>query len=131
MAVVLLGPFQGAERALMLSDKQAHGLAFFVFTFVSFVAAPRIRRGDLALTALALAASSEIAQAVVGCDGNAADFLADAIGIALAVAPSYVGVLRRAARGERPPQRLESDKIALGFGQVASGARTYQRRSGG
>jgi hypothetical protein len=84
VAVVLLGPFQGAERNLMLTDKQAHGLAFFIFTLVSFAAAPRIRRGDLVLTALGLAAASEIAQALVGRDGNIADFKADGIGILVA-----------------------------------------------
>jgi VanZ family protein len=103
VGVLLLGPFQGAERLVHLSDKQAHALAFFGLTMVSFVAGPRVRRGDLALALVALAAASEVAQFCVGRDGSLGDVLADAAGVLLAWAPTQVMAVRARARAAVPP----------------------------
>jgi hypothetical protein len=111
VAAVLLGPFQGAERLVMLTDKEAHAVAFAVFTTLSFIAAPRVRRSDLVLTALALAAASEIAQAVVGRDGNIPDFMADGLGVAIAAGIDPVGRFWRRPRGP-VPRRRRNDRNA-------------------
>lgn len=100
VAIVLLGPFQGAEHALNLTDKQAHGLAFYIFTTVAFAAAPKVRWKELAMAALALAAASEIAQSLVGRDGSLGDVMADATGIVLATAPVAFMRIRRGARAQ-------------------------------
>jgi VanZ family protein len=113
VGVLLLGPFQGAERLVHLTDKQAHALAFFGLTMVSFVAGPRVRRGDLALALIALAAASEIAQFCVGRDGSLGDTVADVVGVGLAWTPTQVVAVRARARGlvverrrgRRPPAR--------------------------
>jgi VanZ family protein len=103
VGVLLLGPFQGAERLVYLSDKQAHALAFFGLTMISFVAGARVRRGDLALALIALAAASEVAQFCVGRDGSLADVLADAAGVLLAWAPTQAMAVRARARAAVPP----------------------------
>jgi VanZ family protein len=110
VTAMLLGPFQGAERHLMLTDKEAHGLAFMVFTVLAFIAAPKVRRSDLVLTALALAAASEIAQALVGRDGNVADFMADGLGVAIAAGIDPVGRFWR--RRGPVPRRRRNDRNA-------------------
>lgn len=113
VATLMLGPFQGAEKLFGLRDKQAHALAFFAFVSVCFVAFPRMRRTDLALAAVALGAASEIAQAVVGRDAGAGDVIADAVGVLMALAPTYIEGLRAAARGEAPRySRRQSDRRA-------------------
>jgi VanZ family protein len=106
VGTLLFGPFQGAEAVFYLTDKQAHVLAFFALTTLSLAAAPRIRRGDLALVIVALAGATEIAQACVGRDGNVADMAADSIGVLLAWAPTHVTAIRASARNQfRPVER--------------------------
>jgi VanZ family protein len=94
-AVLMLGPFQGAERHLLLPDKAAHAIAFFLFTLLSFLAAPRLRKNDLALVALALASASEVAQSVVGRSASMEDLMADAAGIFAAWALMWAAQVRR------------------------------------
>jgi VanZ family protein len=91
---LMLGPFQDAERLVLLTDKEAHVIAFFALCLLAFLAAPRLRKDDLTLAALALAAASELAQAFVGRTAGFDDLLADAIGIALAWAPMQVAQVR-------------------------------------
>jgi hypothetical protein len=104
VGTLLLGPFQGAERVFLLTDKEAHALAFYVLTTLSFVAAPRMRRNDLALAAFALGLASEFAQACVGRDAGVNDVLADGLGVLLAWAPAHAESLRRLGRGGDAPR---------------------------
>jgi len=94
LIVLLLGPFQGLETHLGLSDKTAHAAAFYVLTLGVFASLPGIRRTDLALWVLALAAATEIAQGFTGRSASLEDLLADAAGIVIAVVPAMVERLR-------------------------------------
>lgn len=97
-ALMLLPTFQGAEQGLGLTDKQAHIVAFYIFTVSAFMAAPRARRTDLAMVALALGAAAEVAQLITGRSASFLDLSADAAGVFLAWAPAQVEQLRRMAR---------------------------------
>lgn len=94
LIVLLLGPFQGLEQRIGLSDKTAHAAAFYVLSLALFAALPRLRRTDLALGLLALAAATEIAQTMTGRSGSFADFAADGAGVLVAVLPAMVERLR-------------------------------------
>lgn len=98
LAVLLLGPFQGLERAIGLSDIAAHATAFYAGTLAILAAAPRWRRGDLTLIILSAAILSEIAQAFTGRSASFGDLLADVAGMTAALAPWFVDELRRHAR---------------------------------
>ena len=120
-AFLMLGPFQGAERLLLLSDKQAHAIAFFTLTSLSFLAAPRMRKMDLAFGALALGAAVEVAQLLVGRSGSVLDLSADAVGVFMAWAPAHFESIRRRSRGgvgERRAGRAGAGSPAQTIGPV-------------
>lgn len=94
LAVVLVGPFQGLEAKLGISDKTAHAAAFYVLSLGLFASLPRTRRTDLAFGVLGFAAATEIAQTFTGRAGSIEDFAADAAGIVIAVLPAMVERLR-------------------------------------
>jgi len=94
LLVLLLGPFQGLEERIGLSDKAAHVAAFYVLSLALFAALPSLRRTDLALGVLALAAATEVAQTFTGRTGSFPDFAADAAGVLVAVLPATVERLR-------------------------------------
>jgi len=94
MTVLLLGPFQGLEVHLGLSDKTAHAAAFYLLSLGVFASLPHQRRTDLALWVLAFAATTEIAQGFTGRSASLEDLLADAVGIVIAVLPAMVERLR-------------------------------------
>lgn len=96
LLVILLGPFQGLERTLGLTDSVAHCLAFYGLTVGLFIVLPRFRRIDIALGSLLLAASSEVAQSFTGRTGSLADFAADSFGIICAVSPAIADRWRHA-----------------------------------
>ena len=98
VAVLTLGPFQGAESHFGLTDKEAHAIAFGGLLAVSFLACPRMRRNDLAIAALVLGAAVEVAQAFTGRDGNIPDWLADAFGIGVVYGASMIESVRKLAR---------------------------------
>ncbi|WP_168076529.1 VanZ family protein [Caulobacter sp. SSI4214] len=118
VAVLTLGPFQGAESHFGLTDKEAHALAFGGLLAVSFLAFPRMRRNDLAIAALVLGAAIEVAQSFTGRDGNVADWLADAFGIVVVHGASLIEGARKLAR----------DKGQLTFGQIVKLDRRRQQR---
>jgi VanZ family protein len=95
-AVLMLGPWPGLEQVFGLSDKTAHAIAFGGLVAVSFLAFPRMRRNDLALAAVLLGASVEVAQ-MFTADRSASisDLLADTAGV--------VDMLADSAH-EKPPQ---------------------------
>jgi VanZ family protein len=94
LLVLLLGPFQGLEARLGLSDKTAHAAAFYVLSLGLFASFPRIRRTDLAFGVVGFAAATEIAQLFTGRSGSFEDFAADSAGIVIAVLPAMVERLR-------------------------------------
>ena len=98
VAVLTLGPFQGAEGHFGLTDKEAHAIAFGGLLAVSFLAFPRMRRNDLAIAALVLGAAVEVAQIIAHRDGNIADWLADAAGILTIYGASMIETVRKQAR---------------------------------
>lgn len=97
-ALMLMPMFSGAEGHFGFTDKQAHALAFYVFTSIGFLAAPRMRRNDLAIAAVAIGAAMEVAQAVTGRDGNFPDLAADSVGVLFAWGPTQIERIRGLVR---------------------------------
>jgi hypothetical protein len=94
LCVLLLGPFQGLEREFGLTDKEAHVSAFFCLTAALFAVAPKWRRLDLGLMALAFGLTIELLQGMVGRSMSVSDFVADALGVGAALAPGVIEQLR-------------------------------------
>lgn len=98
-AVLMLGPWPGLEHVFGLSDKAAHALAFGGLLAVSFLAFPRMRRNDLALAAILLGASVEVAQLFTeDRSASFADLGADCLGVAAIYFASHIEALRALAR---------------------------------
>jgi VanZ family protein len=98
-AALMLGPWPGLEQVLGLSDKAAHAIAFGGLVAVSFLAFPRMRRNDLAVAAVLLGASVEVAQ-LFTADRSASisDLLADAAGVGVVYLASHIENVRALAR---------------------------------
>ena len=98
-AVLMLGPWPGLEQVFGLSDKAAHAIAFGGLAAVSFLAFPRMRRNDLAIAAILLGASVEVAQ-LFTADRSASivDLLADTVGVSFVYLASHIESLRDLAR---------------------------------
>ena len=98
-AVLMLGPWPGLEHVFGLSDKAAHALCFGGLVAVSFLAFPRMRRNDLALAAVLLGASVEVAQLfTTDRSGSILDLLADTAGVGAVLLTSHIENLRTLAR---------------------------------
>jgi VanZ family protein len=97
-AILMLGPFQGMEAVIGLTDKSAHAIAFGGLTAVSFAAFPRMRRSDLARAALILGGATEVAQMFGGRSASLADWAADAVGILTVYGSSLIESARKMAR---------------------------------
>jgi VanZ family protein len=98
-AVLMLGPWPGLEQAFGLSDKAAHAIAFGGLTALSFLAFPRMRRNDLALAAVMLGASVEVAQLfAIQRSASFGDLGADALGVAIIHVASHIESFRSMAR---------------------------------
>jgi hypothetical protein len=88
-AVLMLGPWPGLEQVFGLSDKAAHAIAFGGLLAVSFLAFPRMRRNDLAIAAVVLGASVEVAQLFAStAAARSATWLADAVRRRRSTAPA-------------------------------------------
>lgn len=98
MLLLMIGPFQGVEQQVGLTDKAAHAIAFYGFTIGLFLSAPDWRRTDLALFALAFGILVEVAQGVTGREMSVRDVGADALGVAAATLPGMVERLRHHTR---------------------------------
>ncbi len=98
-ATLMLGPWPGLEQVFGLSDKAAHALAFGGLLAVSFLAFPRMRRNDLAIAAVMLGASVEVAQLFTP-DRSASfgDLFADSLGVGVIYLASHIENLRSLAR---------------------------------
>lgn len=114
VGILVLGPFQGAEQAFGLNDKEAHIIAFFGLTMMLHLAFPRIRRMDLALLVIVAGALIEVIQLFTGRSASVTDWLADVIGVAGATLPAYAEsfrVYQRAENSGQPlPRRRSSDQ---------------------
>ena len=98
-AVLMLGPYQGLEHVFGLSDKVAHALAFGALLAVSFLAFPRMRRNDLAIAAVMLGASVEVAQMFTSDrSASSSDLFADSLGVGVIYLASHIENLRSLAR---------------------------------
>ncbi|MDI1365429.1 MAG: VanZ family protein [bacterium] len=98
VAILTLGPFQGAEQIFGLTDKSAHAIAFGGLTALSFAAFPRMRRTDLARTVLILGGAVEVAQLFSGRSASLADWAADAVGVVTVYGSSLIESARKMAR---------------------------------
>jgi VanZ family protein len=125
-AVLMLGPFQGAERYFGLTDFAAHAIAFYGLCCLWFLAGPRLRRNDVALVLIALGAAAEAAQGAVGRSMSLSDFLADAVGVFAAWAPSQIETLRQFAREhpDRPLRRRTGDRRGAAAAPATGTAQT-------
>jgi len=83
LVFMMLGPFQGAEQSVGLTDKPAHVIGFGVITAAFFLVAPRASRIQVALTALSLGGLVEIIQGATGRSASVSDLAADIVGITL------------------------------------------------
>jgi VanZ family protein len=98
-ATLMLGPWPGLEQVFGLSDKAAHAIAFGGLVAVSFLAFPRMRRNDLALAAVLLGASVEVAQLFTADrSGSISDLMADTAGVGVVYLASHIENLRALAR---------------------------------
>ncbi|MBI1359683.1 MAG: vanz family protein [Alphaproteobacteria bacterium] len=125
VGILTLGPFQGAEEHLGLTDKEAHAGAFFGITFLLLMALPRMRKWDVALISVALGGLVEVLQTIVGRDGDIMDFVADSAGVAMAAIPMMVETLRGRMRGGEPegPRRRRSNSFIAPAPETGRGFR--------
>jgi hypothetical protein len=100
MAMLMLGPFQGLEGELGLTDKAAHAIAFYVATLGCFAALPNMRRTETGLMMLVFGASVELIQGLTGRAMSLSDFLADSVGVAAASLPAAVERWRYSLKNE-------------------------------
>ncbi len=98
LTVLFLGPFTYLVDVFHVTDKDAHALAFFGVTVALFAIAPRWRRTDLALAALAFGVLIELAQGLTGRSLSVTDLMADGVGILVALIPGAVERLRHHVR---------------------------------
>ena len=78
---VMVGPFQGAEKSVGVSDGVAHAMAFAFITGTLLLNLPKASRLQVALMAVALGIGVEFAQGLSGRDADWHDVVADAVGI--------------------------------------------------
>jgi VanZ family protein len=83
LIALMLGPFQGLERRVGLSDVAAHAAGFAIITAALLLNLPRLGRLPAAGLALALGAAIEALQAGLGRSASLTDLTADLVGIAL------------------------------------------------
>ena len=113
VAILVFGPFQGLETQIGLNDKEAHIAAFYALCTLGMIAAPRIRRTDIGLVLLCVGALIEVVQAFTGRSADLGDWLCDALGISLALIPTFLEQWRAIARKDAPiDDRRDKDELA-------------------
>lgn len=83
---LMLGPFQGLEQRVGLTDVAAHAVGFGVITAALLLNLPRLGRLPAAALALGLGGGIELLQAMSGRSASLTDLAADLVGIALVAA---------------------------------------------
>lgn len=81
LIALMLGPFQGLERRVGMTDVLAHAVGFAIITAAILLNLPRLGRLPAAGLALALGIAIEGLQAMLGRSASLADLLADLVGI--------------------------------------------------
>lgn len=80
---LMLGPFQGMEQRVGMTDVLAHAVGFVIITAAILLNLPRLGRLPAAGLALALGGGIELLQAGLGRSASLPDLAADLVGIAL------------------------------------------------
>lgn len=109
IAILVFGPFGGAEKKFGLDDKEAHVLAFYALTSVAIWALPGVRKWDVAAACLLIGGAIEVVQRFVGRDGNLSDWIADAIGVAMVMTPLLIAAIRNPADRKRRASDPDDD----------------------
>lgn len=78
---LMLGPFQGLERRVGMTDVLAHAVGFAIMTAATLLNLPRLGRLTAAGLVLGLGVAIEGLQAMLGRSGSLPDLLADLVGI--------------------------------------------------
>lgn len=86
LIALMLGPFQGLEQRVGLTDVAAHAVGFGVITAALLLNLPRLGRLPAAGLALGLGGGIELLQAILGRSASLTDLAADLVGIALVAA---------------------------------------------
>lgn len=132
VAILVFGPFSGAEQRFGLTDKESHILAFYALASFGLLAMPRMRKWDVVLICLAIGGLIEVVQPFIGRSGSIIDWLADAVGVFLAVVPMMFEDVRRGLRGEgreRTRLRRRSDRPRTAPGDASSTPATRARNA--
>jgi len=99
LLVLMLGPFQGAEGGVGMTDGAAHLAAFGLITGALMINLPRSPRLHVAGLALSLGIAVELVQGATGRSASLHDVAADALGIAIVTLGWW---RRRLLYGRRP-----------------------------
>ena len=83
LLVLMLGPFQGAEGEVGMTDGMAHLAAFGLIAGALMINLPRSPRVHVAALALSIGIAVEFIQGATGRSASLHDVAADAIGIAI------------------------------------------------
>jgi VanZ family protein len=83
LIALMLGPFQGLERRVGMTDVLAHAVGFAIITAAILLNLPRLGRLPAAGLSLALGGGIELLQAGLGRSASLPDLAADLVGIAL------------------------------------------------
>lgn len=86
LIALMLGPFQGLEQRVGMTDVLAHAVGFAIITAAILLNLPRLGRLSAAGLALALGLAIEMLQAQLGRSASLSDLGADLVGIALVAA---------------------------------------------
>lgn len=81
LIALMLGPFQGLERRVGMTDVLAHAVGFAIITAAILLNLPRLGRLPAAGLALGLGVAIEGLQAMLGRSASLPDLLADLVGI--------------------------------------------------
>lgn len=83
LIALMLGPFQGLEQRVGMTDVLAHVVGFAIITAAILLNLPRLGRLPAAGLSLALGGGIELLQAGLGRSASLPDLAADLVGIAL------------------------------------------------
>jgi len=131
-AALMLGPFKDLETLFGLTDKEAHAIALGGLCALSFVAFPKMRRTDLAISAFLLGAGIEVAQLFGSRSASLSDLAADLMGIVIVYAVSEIELLRALARTQgqtRLADLAATDRRGRGQAQTPQPTRFADRAS--
>jgi VanZ like family. len=102
LLALMIGPYQNVESASRIWDKAAHFVAFGLILWSLGVLFRRLPRLGAATLAIAIGAAVEVIQRYTGRDPSWGDWLADILGVAVAL------TLWAIWRGFRPREALQT-----------------------